>query len=154
MISEENVRQADRAAVDVVRVGLAIDGGGGRVPQALDASARVRRRSRGCWASTCARRSSISLPEAIRRLTRLPAENLGLDRRGRIEAGYFADIVVFDPATVADTATWAEPHQYAVGVRDVIVNGVAALRDGEFTGALPGRAVYGPGSALSGCLIA
>jgi N-acyl-D-amino-acid deacylase len=87
----------------------------------------------------------ISLPEAIRRLTRLPADNLGLDRRGRIERGCFADIVVFDPATVADRATWAEPHQYAVGVRDVIVNGVAALRDGEFTGALPGRAVYGPG---------
>jgi N-acyl-D-amino-acid deacylase len=87
----------------------------------------------------------ISLPEAIRRLTRLPAENLGLDRRGRIERGGFADMVVFDPATIADRATWAQPHQYAVGVRDVIVNGVAALRDGEFTGALPGRAVYGPG---------
>ena len=87
----------------------------------------------------------ITLPDAVRRLTRLPADNLGLDRRGRIERGWFADLVVFDPATVADRATWAEPHQYAVGVRDVIVNGVAALRDGEFTGALPGRAVYGPG---------
>jgi N-acyl-D-amino-acid deacylase len=78
-------------------------------------------------------------------MTRLPADNLGLDRRGRIERGSFADLVVFDPAMVSDRATWAEPHQYATGVRDVIVNGTTALRDGEFTGALPGRAVYGPG---------
>ena len=87
----------------------------------------------------------ITLEEAVRRMTRLPADNLGLSRRGRIERGCFADLVVFDPATVADRTTWAEPHQYAVGVRDVVVNGVAALRDGEFTGAFPGRAVYGPG---------
>lgn len=87
----------------------------------------------------------VSLPEAIRRLTRLPADNLELKGRGRLEEGCFADIVVFDPATIADRATFTEPHQYAVGVRDVIVNGRAALRDGEFTGELPGRAVYGRG---------
>ena len=87
----------------------------------------------------------ISLPEAIRRITRLPADNLGLAQRGRVERGYFADLVVFDPATIADTATWAAPRQYAVGVRDVVVNGAITLRDGEFTGALTGRAVYGPG---------
>lgn len=87
----------------------------------------------------------LSLPEAIRRLTSLPAENLELDRRGRIRQGYFADLVVFDPAQVADCATYTNPHQYAVGVRDVIVNGVPALRDGVFTGALPGRALYGRG---------
>jgi N-acyl-D-amino-acid deacylase len=87
----------------------------------------------------------VPLPEAVRRLSRFPADNLGLDRRGRIEEGYFADMVVFDPATVADRATYAEPHQYAVGVRDVIVNGTPALREGEATGSLPGRAVYGPG---------
>ena len=85
------------------------------------------------------------LAEAIRRLTRFPAENLGLDGRGRLEAGFFADIVVFDPATVADTATYQEPHSYAVGVRDVIVNGTPVLRDGAHTGAFSGRAVYGPG---------
>jgi N-acyl-D-amino-acid deacylase len=78
-------------------------------------------------------------------MTRLPADNLGLARRGRIERGCFADLVVFDPETIADRATWAEPHQYAIGVRDVVVNGTPALRDGEFTGAFPGRAVYGPG---------
>jgi N-acyl-D-amino-acid deacylase len=87
----------------------------------------------------------VSLPEAVRRLSRLPCENLGLAGRGRIEQGYYADIVVFDPAIVADRATFEEPHQYAVGVRDVIVNGRPALRDGEFSGELPGRAVYGPG---------
>ena len=87
----------------------------------------------------------ISLPEAIRRITRLPADNLGLARRGRVERGYFADLVVFDPATIADKATWAAPHQYAIGVRDVVVNGAITLRNGEFTGAVAGRAVYGPG---------
>ena len=87
----------------------------------------------------------ISLAEAVRKLSRLPADNLELDQRGRIEEGYFADLVVFDPATVAGRATYEEPHQYAVGVRDVVVNGVAALRDGEHTGCFPGRALYGPG---------
>jgi N-acyl-D-amino-acid deacylase len=87
----------------------------------------------------------VTLPEAIRRLSRFPCDNLGLKGRGRIETGYFADIVIFDPATIADTATYEQPHSYAVGVRDVIVNGRAALRDGEFAGAYPGRAVYGPG---------
>jgi N-acyl-D-amino-acid deacylase len=87
----------------------------------------------------------VTLPETVRRLSRFPCDNLGLKDRGRIEEGYFADIVVFDPATVADTATYEQPHSYAVGVRDVIVNGRPALRDGEFAGAYPGRAVYGPG---------
>jgi N-acyl-D-amino-acid deacylase len=87
----------------------------------------------------------VSLTEAIRRLTRLPADNLELKDRGRLEEGYFADIVVFDPETIIDHATFTEPHQYATGVRDVIVNGRPALRDGEFTGELPGRAVYGRG---------
>jgi N-acyl-D-amino-acid deacylase len=87
----------------------------------------------------------VPLPDAIRRLSRFPCENLGLKDRGRIEEGYFADIVVFDPLTIADTATYERPHSYAIGVRDVIVNGRAALRNGEFTGEYPGRAVYGPG---------
>jgi len=87
----------------------------------------------------------VSLPEAVRRLTRLPADNLELDRRGRIEEGYYADLVVFDPATIADRATYDQPHQYSTGVRDVIVNGEAALRNGTHTGAFPGRALYGPG---------
>ena len=87
----------------------------------------------------------LPLAEAVRRASRLPADNLELDRRGRLEPGYFADVAIFDPATIIDTATFAEPHQYAVGMRDVIVNGVPVLRDGEHTGAVPGRALYGPG---------
>ncbi len=89
----------------------------------------------------------ITLSEAVRRLTRLPADNLGLDRRGRVEPGYFADLVVFDPDTVADRATYERPHQYAVGVRDVVVNGRPTLRNGAFTGVFAGRALYGPGRA-------
>jgi len=91
----------------------------------------------------------VSLAEAIRRLTSFPAVNLGLDRRGRLAEGYYADIVIFDAMTIADRATYAQPHQYAVGVRDVVVNGAVTLRDGEFTGRLAGRAVYGPGAAGS-----
>jgi N-acyl-D-amino-acid deacylase len=87
----------------------------------------------------------ISLSEAVRRLTSLPATNLGLDRRGRLQTGWFADVVVFDPATIADRATFEAPHQYAVGVKHVLVNGVPVLRDGEPTGSLSGRALYGPG---------
>ena len=87
----------------------------------------------------------IPLEEAIRRLTRFPAQNLGIADRGALEAGYFADIVIFDPATVQDHATFAEPHQYSTGVVHVLVNGVPVLVDGEHTGRTPGRFVRGPG---------
>ncbi len=87
----------------------------------------------------------ISLTEAVRRLTGLPATNLGLDRRGFLRTGMFADVVVFDPATIADRATFENPHQYAVGVKHVFVNGAQVLKDGEHTGAKPGRALWGPG---------
>lgn len=87
----------------------------------------------------------ISLSEAIRRLTGLPATNLGLDRRGFLRTGMFADVVVFDPQTIADRATFENPHQYSVGVKHVFVNGVQVLKDGEHTGAKPGRALWGPG---------
>jgi N-acyl-D-amino-acid deacylase len=90
-------------------------------------------------------RRVIPLEEAIRRLTRLPAENWKLRGRGCLDAGCFADLVVFDPATIADHATFDQPQRFASGVRDVLVNGVPALRDGEPTGALPGRVVRGPG---------
>ena len=88
----------------------------------------------------------ITLEEAIRRLAALPAANLGLADRGVLRRGAFADVVVFDPATVADRATYDNPHQYAVGMRHVLVNGVPVLRDGEHTGATPGRALKGPGA--------
>ena len=87
----------------------------------------------------------ITLAEAIRRLTALPAANIKLDRRGRVAPGYFADVVVFDPARIADHATFTQPHQYATGMVHVLVNGTPVLRDGEHTGAMPGRVVRGPG---------
>lgn len=84
-------------------------------------------------------RRLFELPEAVRRMTSLPAEALQLAGRGRIETGSFADLVVLDPETVADTATYTDSHRYATGVRHVVVNGTPVVRDGEFTGALPGR---------------
>jgi N-acyl-D-aspartate/D-glutamate deacylase/CubicO group peptidase (beta-lactamase class C family) len=87
----------------------------------------------------------ISLEEAIRKLTYLPANNLGLDRRGLLKDGYFADVVVFDPTTIADRATYEKPHQHSVGMKHVFVNGTQVLKDGEHTGAKPGRALWGPG---------
>jgi N-acyl-D-amino-acid deacylase len=83
----------------------------------------------------------IALEEAVRRLTSLPATNLGIAERGALREGYFADVVVFDPKTVAARATYAEPHQYAAGVVHVFVNGTQVLKDGEHTGAKPGRRV-------------
>lgn len=87
----------------------------------------------------------LTLEEAIHRMTGQPASNLKLDRRGLLEPGYFADIVVFDPRTIVDRATFEEPHQLAVGVEHVFVNGTQVLRGGEHTGATPGRFVHGPG---------
>jgi N-acyl-D-amino-acid deacylase len=87
----------------------------------------------------------IPLEEAIRRLTSFPSENLGITDRGLLAEGYLADVVVFDPTTIIDHATYEEPHRYATGVRDVLVNGGIVLRGGEPTGAMPGRVVRGPG---------
>jgi len=101
--------------------------------------------SRACWAATFVTSGLISLEEAVRRLAALPAQNLKLDRRGRLATGFFADVVVFDPATIRDKATYAEPHQYAEGVQHVFVNGVQVLKDGVQTGARPGRVIRGPG---------
>lgn len=87
----------------------------------------------------------LSLAEAVRRLTTLPADVLKIAQRGALKPGYFADVVVFDPARVQDYATFEQPHQYATGMVHVFVNGGHVLRDGEHTGALPGRVVRGPG---------
>ncbi len=88
---------------------------------------------------------ALTLAQAVRRLSALPATNLGLDHRGFLQVGMFADVVVFDPQTIADRATYAEPHQYAVGMKAVFVNGAQVLKEGEHTGAKPGRALWGPG---------
>jgi len=87
----------------------------------------------------------ISLQEAIRKLSKLPATNLKLQKRGELKLGNFADIVIFDPATIKDNATFDKPHQYAEGMIHVFVNGVQVLKDGDHTGAKPGRFVKGSG---------
>jgi N-acyl-D-amino-acid deacylase len=88
---------------------------------------------------------AAALADAIRRLTSLPATNLGLKQRGALKNGYYADVVVFDPAAIQDHATFDKPKQLATGVEDVFVNGVQVLKDGKHTGAKPGRFVHGPG---------
>ncbi|HEV2567336.1 D-aminoacylase [Sphingomonas sp.] len=88
----------------------------------------------------------LTLQEAVRRMTGFPAANLGLKDRGLLKVGYHADLAIFDPKTIADRATFARPQQYATGMRHVFVNGVQVLKDGEHTGAKPGRFVKGPGT--------
>lgn len=87
----------------------------------------------------------LTMEEAIRKLAALPSRNLKIDRRGELQEGYFADVVVFDPDTIQDHATFIEPHQYSTGMLHVFVNGDHVIRDGEHTGATPGRVVRGPG---------
>ena len=96
-------------------------------------------------AKYCRDEKLLTLPEAIRRLSALPATNLKLDHRGYLKEGMFADVVVFDPATIADHATFEKPDQYATGMKHVFVNGAQVLKDGEHTGAKSGRALFGPG---------
>lgn len=87
----------------------------------------------------------ISLEEAVRRLTSLPASTMKIEKRGALKVGYYADVVVFDPAKVQDHSTFEDPHQLSTGMSHVFVNGVQVLRDGIHTGATPGRVVRGPG---------
>lgn len=120
-----------------------------QAPEGVFLKSNPHPRAYGCFARVLGKYTRdekvITLPEAIRRLSALPATNLELDHRGFLKEGMFADVVVFDPATVADHATFDKPHQYATGVKHVFVNGVQVLKDGEHTGAKPGRAVWGPG---------
>ena len=87
----------------------------------------------------------IPLEEAIYKLTTLPATNMKIDKRGALKEGYYADVVVFDPAKIQDHATFDNPHQLSTGMSHVFVNGKQVLKDGEHTGAMPGRVVRGPG---------
>ena len=87
----------------------------------------------------------ISMEEAIRRLSGFPAENLGIKKRGVLQEGNFADVVIFDPLIISDKATFEEPLQFAVGVEHVIVNGTPVISNGDHTGEFPGRFVKGPG---------
>lgn len=144
MMSEENVR----GQLKLPWVSFASDAGS-LATEGIFLKSKTHPRAYGNFSRLLGRyvrdEKLIPLQEAIRRLAALPARNLGLDRRGLVQEGMFADVVAFDPLTVADKATYANPHQYSVGMRHVLVNGTPVLVDGEHTGARPGRALYGPG---------
>jgi N-acyl-D-amino-acid deacylase len=143
-MSEENVRR--EIALPWVSFG---SDGGSYAPEGVFLKSSTHPRTYGNFARLLGRyvrdEGVIPLAEAVRRLTSQPASNLGLERRGLLEAGYVADVVVFDPAEIRDHATFEKPHQYATGVVHLLVNGVQVLEDGEHTGAKPGRVVRGRG---------
>ena len=120
-----------------------------QAPEGVFLKSNPHPRAYGCFARVLGKyvrdEKVITLPQAIRKLSGLPATNLGLDHRGSLKEGMFADVVVFDPATIADRATFDKPHQYAVGMKHVFVNGVQVIKEGEHTDAKPGRALWGPG---------
>jgi N-acyl-D-aspartate/D-glutamate deacylase len=144
MMSEDNIRKQMR----LPWVSFGSDGGS-MAPELPFTRSSTHPRAYGNVARLLGRyvrdEKVMSLEEAVRRLSGLPATNLELDGRGFLREGMFADVVVFDPAQIADRATFEKPHQYAVGMKHVFVNGVQVLKDGEHTGAKPGRAVWGPG---------
>jgi N-acyl-D-amino-acid deacylase len=149
LMSEANVRRQVAlpwVSFDSDEAGYAPEGvflKSGAHPRAYGSFARV-------FAQYVRKDHALSVQEAVRKLTSLPADTLSLPDRGRLKAGAFADIVVFDPATIQDHATFAKPHQLATGVRHVLVNGQVALRDGEATGAPTGRFVRGRAATAAG----
>ena len=144
LMSEDNIRR--QIALPWVSFG---SDAGSMAPEGVFLNSNPHPRAYGNFARLLGRyvrdERLIPLEEAVRRLTSQPAANLGISDRGSLRAGNFADLAIFDPATIADRATFAEPHQYAVGMRHVFVNGVQVLADGEHVGATPGRVVRGPG---------
>lgn len=144
LMSEDNVRR--QTALPWMSFG---SDGDALAPEGVFLKSNPHPRAYGNFARLLAKyvREDKALPleDAVRKLTSLPATNLGIRERGLLKEGYFADIVVFDPAKIQDHATFEKPHQYSTGVRHVFVNGVQVLKDGEHTGAKPGRVVRGPG---------
>jgi N-acyl-D-amino-acid deacylase len=125
---------------------------GSIAPEGLFLNSQPHPRAYGCFARVLGKyvreERLIPLEEAVRKMTSLPAATLGIEHRGRLTPEYFADVVVFDPATIQDHATFEQPHQYATGVKHVLVNGQLVLKDGEHTGAKPGRVVRKPGKKV------
>ena len=144
MMSEENVRK--QLALPWVSFG---SDAGSLAPEGVFLKSSTHPRAYGTFARLLGKyvrdEGIIPLEKAIHRLTALPAGNLNLRRRGRLQPGYYADIAIFDAASIQDHATFADPHRYATGMAHVFVNGVQVLKDGEHTGAKPGRALAGPG---------
>lgn len=147
LMSEENIRKK------IQQPWVSVDSDAGSMaPEGVFLKSNPHPRAYGTFARFLGRyvrdEQLLSLQEGIRRITSLPADNLRIKKRGRLIPGYFADVVVFDPDTIIDHATFEAPHQYATGVSEVFVNGIQVLKDGEHTGATPGRFVKGPGWVL------
>jgi len=144
LMSEENVRK--QVALPWVSFG---SDAGSMAPEGVFLKSSQHPRAYGNFARVLGKYArdehTMPLQEAIRKLANLPATNLKLQKRGELKVGNFADVLVFDPAKVTDHATFAKPHQYATGMAHVFVNGIQVLKDGEHTGAKPGRFVKGPG---------
>jgi N-acyl-D-amino-acid deacylase len=144
LMSEENVRR--EVALPWVSFG---SDGGSLAPEGVFLRSSTHPRAYGNFARLLGKyvrdEQVIPLEEAIRRLTSLPAANLKIQRRGTLATGQYADLAIFDPAAVRDRATFERPHQYAEGMVHLFVNGIQVLRNGEHTGARPGRVVRGPG---------
>jgi len=143
-MSEENLRKALRLPwVAISSDGISM------APEGAFLTAPTHPRSYGSFARVLGHyvreEKLLQLPDAIHRMSGLPAATLRLRDRGLLRDGYLADVVVFDPATVADRATFADPHQLSVGVTEVLVNGQVTVAGGQFTGRLAGRALAGPG---------
>jgi N-acyl-D-amino-acid deacylase len=140
VISEDNIRKQLRLPY----VSFGSDAGAS-APEGVFLKSSTHPREYGNFANLLGRyvrdEKIIPLEEAVRRLTSLPASNLHIADRGLLKSGYFADVVVFDPATIAAPATYEKPRQYATGVVHLFVNGKQVLRDGEHTGAKPGMVV-------------
>jgi len=144
LMSEENVKR------EIVKPWVSFGSDeASQAPEGNFLKSNCHPRAYGCFARVLGKYvrddKVLTLEQAIRKLSGLPATNLGLDHRGFVQEGMFADVVVFDPATIGDRATFEKPHQYAVGMKHVFVNGAQVLKDGEHTGAKPGRALWGPG---------
>lgn len=144
LMSEDNVRK--QVALPYMSFG---SDAGSQTPEGVFLKSSTHPRAYGNFARLLGKyvreEQVIPLEEAIYKLTTLPATNLKIQQRGALQTGYYADIAIFDPATIQDHATFAEPQQYATGMQHVFVNGRQVLAEGEHTGALPGRVVRGPG---------
>jgi N-acyl-D-amino-acid deacylase len=148
LMSEENVKK------EIVKPWVSFGSDeASQAPEGNFLKSNCHPRAYGCFARVLGKyvrdEKALTLEQAIRKLSGLPATNLGLDHRGFVREGMFADVVVFDPATIGDRATFEKPHQYAVGMKHVFVNGAQVLKDGEHTGAKPGRALWGPGKVAA-----
>lgn len=144
LMSEENVKKQ----IKLPWVSFCSDAGS-QAPEGVFLKSSTHPRAYGNFARLLGKyvrqEKVIMLAEAVRRLSSLPAENLKLEKRGKLEKGYYADIVIFDPDAISDHATYEKPQQYATGMVHVFVNGKQVIKDGGHTGAKPGRFVRGPG---------